>query len=123
MTHCTSHGGKVVVKALKSSVAKNQYPKSEVIRPGRINADSTSPLSEKDMVKLQLLKRKNPGTKTLEGQINLGSEMDVKICTPKAIQMYARRKNKNGEAISGIFVRDLRPEVMIEDVNCRNNSG
>ncbi|KAI1001276.1 hypothetical protein K3495_g6919 [Podosphaera aphanis] len=111
-THCTthfkSHRGKVIVKALKISNPSKIHPKSEVLRPGRIIEDSTTPLSVKKRQELQLIE---------ENSHDINKDFDIKLGSPRAIETYTRSRRKQEESICGVFVRDLGPEVMIENFN------
>ncbi|KAI1008119.1 hypothetical protein K3495_g107 [Podosphaera aphanis] len=39
------------------------------------------------------------------------------MCGIKAIQAYAKIQDKTTGAICGIFIRDLKPEIIVEDLN------
>ncbi|KAI1002668.1 hypothetical protein K3495_g5531 [Podosphaera aphanis] len=114
-TNCTSHGDKVIIKALEISKPSKKHPKSEVLRPRRIIEDSTTPLSMTEIKLLKLLENEMQASKTREKLENFNSAIDIKMCIIKAIQAYARIQTT--DAICGIFMRDLKPEIIVEDLN------
>ncbi|KAI0995603.1 hypothetical protein K3495_g12577, partial [Podosphaera aphanis] len=54
-------------------------------------------------------------SKTKEKFENFNSAIDIKMCSIKAIQAYAKIQTTN--AICVIFRKDLKPEIIVEDLN------
>ena len=112
---CNSGGEIVIVNALKSPEALKKYAKSGIIHSGSIDKDSTAPLSLNEKIRLKSLK--NGINTTYTNFDKLKSDVDVKLCSTRAIETYSKRKSKKGEALCGIFVRDMRPDIIIKNLN------